>query len=159
MLEISLEGTTRIDSIGRRLRVATEKKMIELTDIMYEKVLENLSGKILNKRSGELFASIHKENAASSDIYVGDVYVSPATAKAWALEKGGKAYYPIEPTKASVLRFYWDKTAQMEYFSHVDHPPSKEFAYLRLALEDMRELVPQGFRDYIQGVLDGGDYA
>ena len=158
MLEISLEGTTRIDSIGRRLRVATEKKMTELTDIMYEKVLENLSGKILNKVTGALAGSVQKQNDVNGDFYIGDVYISPADDKAWALEKGGRRRYPIEPSKAEVLRFI-SKSGELIFTKHVDHPPSKEFAYLRLALEDMRELVPQGFREYIQGVLDGGDYA
>jgi hypothetical protein len=158
MLEISLEGTTRIDSIGRHLRVATEKKMIELTDLMYEKVMENVSGKILNKQTGQLAGSIHKENASAGDFYLGSVYVSPVTDKAWVLEKGGKGYYPITATKASVLHFF-SKSGEEVFTKSVNHPPSKEFAYLRRALEEMEDVVPRGFRDYIQTVLDGGDYS
>ena len=158
MLEISLEGTTRLDSIGRRLRVATEKKMIELTGLMYEKVIENLSGKILNKQSGQLVSSVHQENSANGDFYLGSVYISPITEKALALEKGGKGYYPIIATKASVLHFFTKNGAEV-FTKSVNHPPSREFAYMRTALEEMSPLVPRGFQEYIQGVLDGGDYA
>lgn len=157
MLEVSIEGVTRLDSLGRRLRVATEKKMIELTGVLYEKVQENLSGKVLQKRSGELSGSIRQVNEVHDDFYVGSVFPSPATDKAWALEKGGKGYYEIVATKAQMLKFV-TKSGETLFRKRVNHPPSKEFGYLRLALAETEETVPQGFRDYIQTVLDGGDY-
>lgn len=158
MLEISFVGNTRLDSLGRRLRVATEKKMTQLTDMLYDKVIENLSGKILQRKSGELASSIRKELDFSADVMIGTVYVEPATAKAEALEYGGKEYYPIVATKASVLHFF-TKSGQEVFAKSVRHPPSKEFAYLRHALWDVEELVPEGFREYIQAALAGEDYS
>lgn len=158
MLEISLEGTTRLDSIGRRLRVATERKMIELTAIMYEKVIENLSGKILQKRSGQLASSIRMENDVNGDFYVGSVYPSPADDKAYVLEKGGKGYYPIPTSSKGQILHFFTKTGEEVFTKSVNHPPSREFAYMRTALEEVMPMVPKGFHDYIQGVLDGGDY-
>ena len=157
MLSVALEGTTRLDSLGRRLRVATGKKMEELTELAYQKVIENLSGKVLQKRTGALAASIRKENHVEGDFYLGLVFPAPADAKAFALEKGGKGYYPIVATKASVLHFFM-KSGTEVFAKSVDHPPSKEFAYLRLAAEEMEAIVPEGFREAIRVVLDGGDY-
>ena len=157
MLEIALEGTTRLDSIGRRLRVATERKMIELTGLMYEKVIANLSGAVLQTKTGQLVGSIRQENRAYGDIYVGEVYPAPASPKAWALEKGGSGYYPIEATKAQMLHFF-AKSGDEVFTKSVNHPPSLEFAYMRKALEEVGALIPSGFQEYIQTVLDGGDY-
>jgi hypothetical protein len=157
MLEIALEGTTRVDSIGRRLRVATERKMIELTGIMYEKVISNLSGGVLETKTGQLVGSIRQENHAYGDTYVGSVYPDPASPKAWVLEKGGSGEYPIVATKAQMLHFF-TKSGDEVFTKHVNHPPSQEFAYMRRALEEVGALIPGGFQEYIQTVLDGGDY-
>ena len=158
MLEISLEGTTRFDSLGRRLRVATEKKMVELTDLLYNKVMENISGRILQKRSGALASSIQRSVDLTQEVMVGSVFPEPADPKAWALEKGGTSNYPIVSSKGAMLKFYWDKAGKTVFLSHVDHPASKEFAYLRTALEEIVPEVPRGFQEYIQTVLDGGDF-
>ena len=157
MLEVHLEGVTRIDAIGRKLKAATAKKMTELTEMLYEKVVENLSGKVLEKQTGALLASVHKSVSISDDEYEGMVFVSPETTKAWVLEKGGSGYYPIVPVKASVLHWI-SKSGEEMFAKSVSHPPSKEFAYLRLALEEMEALVPEGFRDAIQLSFEGGAY-
>lgn len=157
MLEVSFEGDTRLDSLGRRLRVATEKKMIQLTGMLYDKVIENVSGKILQKQSGELASSIKQQLDLVGETMLGSVFVDPANDKAWVLEKGGKGYYPIVATKAQVLHFF-TKSGTEVFTKSVHHPPSREFAYMRTALEEMTELVPQGFQEYIRAVLDGGDF-
>lgn len=156
MLSIKLEGQYRIDSLGRRLKAATERKMVELTDVMYAKVMENVSGKILQKKSGELAASIRKHVDISGEPLIGEVYVDPVTPKAMALERGGDRFYPIVPTKATVLKFYWEKLGRTVYLHYVNHPPSKEFAYLAIALAEMEEEVPAGFRDAIYAAWGEG---
>jgi hypothetical protein len=154
MLEIRLEGFTKLDSLGRRLKAATERKMEQLTNLMYEKVMENVSGKILQKQSGALAASIRMETDVRGDQYFGSVFVESPNEKAYALEKGGKAYYPIFPVKAELLRFV-TKSGETVFAKFVNHPPSQEFAYLRTAAEEMVPIIPEGFREYIQAVLDG----
>jgi hypothetical protein len=157
VLEIELIGETRIDSIGRRLRVATERKMLQLTEALYEKVIENVSGKILQIKSGSLVSSIHMTTDFSQELMTGSVYVEPADDKAWVLEKGGKGSYPIVATKAEVLHFF-TKSGVEVFTKSVDHPPSRKFAYMQTALDDMRELVPQGFAQYIQAALNDEDF-
>jgi len=154
-LTVGIFGTDRFDSLGRRLRVATEKQAIKSTDLLYDKVQENLSGRILQKRTGDLAASIHKLYDNTGDGYIGEVYVDPADDKAKALEYGGKGYYTIVPSKGEFLKFYWEKMGSVVFARSVNHPPSKAYHYLALALEDLRDTIPQGFREAIQTTLDG----
>jgi hypothetical protein len=129
--------------------------MTQLTDIMYEKVIENLSGKILQSKSGELVSSIHKERTRLSEgVITGTVFVSPESPKAWALEKGGSGSYPII-AKNQALKFFWDKVGQVVFFPSVNHPASKEFGYLRRALEEMEPEVPERFSDIVALIISG----
>ena len=155
MLEIGLE-TTNINDLDVRIRRAISRKMTDLTRLMYDKVLENLSGKLLNKRSGQLISSIEYDRERISEgVIEGSVYVNPETPKAWALEKGGEREYPILPTKASVLAFYWEKAGQKVFLAGVTHPPSREFGYLRHALDDIEEMIPDRFSDLIWLIESG----
>lgn len=157
-LEVDFVSTTRLDSLGRRLRVATEKNLINLTDVLYAKVIENLSGRILQEKSGQLRDSVQRTTDVMDGyypLYIGTVYVSPITPKAVALEYGGKQSYLITPSKGEFLKFYWEKMGKTVYLRSVEHPPSKAFAYLRSALEEMESEILPSFRDNIQRVLDG----
>jgi hypothetical protein len=157
MLEISLQASgVELEGLDERLKEAVAAKLTELTRLAYAKVVENLSGRILQKRSGQLLGSVREEVYIGTDVMTGSVYMENAGPKAYALEKGGERSYPIFPTKASVLRFYWDKVGRVVYFHEVNHPPSREFAYLRTAAEEVEALVPEGFRSAIDTVLIGG---
>lgn len=153
VLQVSFEGVARIDSLGRKLSRATEQAALDLTDVLYMKVMENVSGKILQKRSGELAASIRQETLIADGVYTSSVWVEPESDKAWALEKGGKGFYVIEATKATVLRFV-TKSGDKIFAKSVNHPPSQKFAYLASALEETEPLIPEKFRDYISAVFD-----
>lgn len=157
MLEIYLEGTNRLDSLGRRLHVLTFRKLTELTDLMYNKVIENLSGKILNKQSGALAESIKIQTEDHGEIMTGVVYVSPETEKARVLEYGGKGYYPILPVKGEALKWI-SKGGETVYAKSVFHPPSREFAYLRTAAEEMAPIIPEQYKEAIQAMLDRGAF-
>lgn len=157
MLEIRIEAFPRLDSLGRRLRVATERKTVEVTHIVYAKVLENLSGKILQKKTGELYSSIRQQVDITSDLIVGEVMVDPTTPKALALEYGGKSEYVIEPVKSTILKFFWEKKNETVYLHSVNHPPSKEFAYMRLAAEETMALIPDKYLEAMNTVIAGGE--
>lgn len=154
-LEIALTGQDKIDAIGRKLHTVTLRKLTQLTDIMYNKVQENLSGKILQKQTGQLASSIRKEVTESGSEMMGVVFVDPVTPKALALEKGGERYYDIYPVRAKMLRFV-NKSGEIVYASHTYHPPSKDFAYLRTALEEMESLIPESFRESIETLIRDG---
>ena len=153
LFEISFDYDSKLDTLDERIKVAVVEKLTSLTQIMYNKVRENLSGFVLNKVSGQLYDSVRQEVSSSGESDFGTVFMEPASPKAWALEKGGNGYYPIVPTKASLLRFFSKQEGQIVFRKEVNHPPSKAFGYLRLAFEEMQELVPEGFEQAINEVL------
>ena len=155
MFDIKFDYDSRLDTMDEAIIIAVTKKLADLTIQMYQKVMENVSGKILQKQSGQLASSINLNFGFDGNTRIGEVFVEPASPKAWALEKGGEKSYIITPVKAQVLHFFWTKIGQEVWLKSVDHPPSREFAYLRLALEEMQDIVPTGMREAIQGVLDG----
>lgn len=155
MLNIKVDYDGRLDDMDVRIWAAVVAKVTNLTQQMYEQVLENLSGKILQVKSGQLLGSIRQTVDAASDTVTGVVGPEPSTPKAAALELGGNRSYTILPTKGTVLKFYWDKMGSTVFFPSVNHPPSKEYAYLRTVMEEMSGIAPEEVRLAMQSVIDG----
>ena len=151
-LKIELIGDTELrakfQTLPDDIQEAVYDKLNWLTNILYESVIENLSGKVLEPRSGELRASIQQETSQNGKTVSGWVGPIPATAKAWVQEYGGNSEYPIVPTKANILHFIASDGAEV-FATRVSHPPLKERSYLRSALEDMPYLVYSAFLDAI----------
>jgi hypothetical protein len=143
----------RFGGLAEEIKTAVAAKLSELTYALYSKVMENVEGRILAKRSGDLARSIRLEVDTANNPMVGAVFPEPADAKAWVLEEGGERNYSILPTKAQVLAFYWEKEGRFAFLPAVDHPPSKAFRYLGLALDEMEPLVSEGFLEAINEVL------
>lgn len=133
--------------------MAMRAKLKELTESLRLKAVANVSGLILQKRTGALADSIVGKINTRGDVAEGIVSVQPANEKAFALEFGGKGYYEIVPVDKRSLMFYWDKMSRKAFFMKVNHPPSKEFAYLRDALSEMEGEVDQGFADVIDQII------
>lgn len=144
MLEVTWAWNGSLDNADGVIQKAIDAKLAELTGKLHGKVLDNLSGKILHKQTGQLFDSIRAKVEFNDGQSVGDVYVEPATEKAFALEKGGKGPYPIVPIKATVLRFY-AKSGDLVFASYVKHPPSEAFHYLGEAFDEIAPIVPEEF--------------
>jgi hypothetical protein len=155
MIEMHFDYDGRLDSMEGEMRAAIARKLTELTTMLHAKVVENLSGKILQKVSGQLAGSVQQTVDTGGEPMVGEVFIDPASPKAWALEKGGEKNYMILPSKGTMLKFYWDKMGQTVFLKEVNHPPSREFGYLRLAAEEMVDLVPAGFNEVLQQLFDG----
>ena len=147
--------TFDLDHLNTRAYAALAKKFVELNDQLYAKVVENVSGRILKKQTGELASQIYREVTIGQDTMLGEVGVRPESPKAWALEKGGKGYYAILPNKSHILHFYWGKLGKMVFLPSVNHPPSRKFGYLISALEEMRTLVPEEMDRALHQALGG----
>lgn len=154
MLRIELEFDEHLAGLDAAIKAAVVRKMTELTVLAYNKVVENLSGKVLQSKTGQLVSSVSWDAEETADGVRGNVFISPQTAKAEALEFGGKSFYTIVPTKASILRFV-SKSGETVFAASVNHPPSHAFRYLGLAADEMRMLVPEGLQEVIQAVIDG----
>jgi hypothetical protein len=138
MLSIEIRATedffTKLKGYTARTQAKYNTELDRITDLVLTKVIENLSGKILQSKTGELVGSISKETHHSGYDFIGFVGPVPATPKAWALEFGGKHSYLIPLGDKGVLA---NKDEQFFSKRAVIHPPSKEYAYLRSALDDV----------------------
>jgi hypothetical protein len=151
MLSIEVKTSDRfgekIYGLSDRIRTKWNAKLEETAHLLKEKVLQNLDGKILHKRSGQLYESIQEETYTSGYYFIAFVGPIPATPKAFALELGGRGDYiiPVGP-KGFLAR------KEDNFFSKRDvlHPPSKEYAYLRTALEEVEPTIPGEFAAILQ---------
>lgn len=128
----------RLGKIDRLMREkiweAVEKTVLNA----YQRLHENLDGKVLNRKTGELYNSAKYELKRGRWEQWGGVYMdSTNTAKSEALEFGGKGYYPIVATKSEMLVFFWKKRNLWFKGPVVDHPPSEKFAYFEKAIAGM----------------------
>jgi hypothetical protein len=132
----------RLYGLSDRVRARWNAKLESTARLLYEKVIENLSGKILQIQSGELLGSIDLEIFTSEYDFIAFVGPVPVTPKAVALEFGGAGDYLIPVGKGGVLA---NKDTGFFSKATVVHPPSKEYAYLRVAMEEVENLIPNEF--------------
>jgi hypothetical protein len=113
---------------------AIAQKLIDVTYLLYQKVMMNVEGAVLHRKTGQLADSIEIHVTTSTDPMVGWVGPVPATAKAWTLEVGGLKSYIIPIGKVGVLA-----NRETGFFSRtaVTHPPLRARHYLQLALDDI----------------------
>lgn len=137
----------KLYGLSDRVRAKWNAKLETVAKLLYEKVIENLEGKILQPRSRQLVDSVDLEIFTSGYDFVAFVGPVPATPKAAALEFGGEGDYVIPVGPKGVLA-----NPQTGFFSKHDvvHPPSKEYAYLRTALRDIENLIPDEFETIFQ---------
>lgn len=152
MIHIDFQYDGRLDSLEPELREAIAAKLVELTAMLHQKVVDNVTGKILQKKTGQLAASIQQTTDTGGNPMVGSVFPAPQDSKAWVLEKGGAKTYIITAVRAKALHFFM-KSGEERFAHSVMHPPSRAFGYLREAAFEMEPLVPEGFQEAIDRVL------
>jgi hypothetical protein len=148
IISVVEEGPTPLlaylDDMPEELRLSIGEGITTLTDLLYDKVMENVSGKLLQTKTGELASSVQKMIDVDTDPMIGSVFVDPVSPKAMALEYGGKDYYMILPSKAKVLRFFTKDGVEV-YSAFVNHPPSRAYMYLRSAFAEIAPMVEGSF--------------
>lgn len=158
MIEISFEYVNAPGALNERIHAALADKFVELAQVLYEKVEANVSGKILQQKTGALAANIAAGTRIDTASNPMTAFIGPANAgqKEKTLELGGRAEYAFYPTKADVLHWF-TKDGESVYRAYVlHHPASKAFHYLQEAADEMSPLMTEGFREAIDRVLRGG---
>src|SRR5574337_884397 len=147
MLEYSIdlfgEEDLRISllEVPEHIRQAVGDKIETLTEELYAKVLDNVNGRLLQRKTGQLASSIQKEVDIGGDVMEGWVGPVPANPKAWVQEYGGKGDYTIVPVNKNWLHFFWEKKGDWVFAKEVNHPPLEARRYLRQALVEMEDRV------------------
>jgi phage gpG-like protein len=140
MLKIVLKdrATLKLRGLPEELRKGLRVVIVRGTQELASLVRANLSGKVLNVRSGRLIGSIKSELHETESAILGTVYTDGVPYAA-IHEYGGKtAAHDIYPRNARALHFW---VGGKEVFaSHVHHPGSviPERSYMRSALAELR---------------------
>lgn len=121
----------------------------ELRARLYDKIADNLSGGLLNRRSGALLDSITTEVEDDGE-GVSIIAESIGVPYAAILEQGGKtAAHEIVATKAQALAFV---IAGAQHFARrVQHPGSifKAYRYMGSALDELADEIASGLKDAV----------
>lgn len=154
---VDRELIVALDGIPSRLVQALEDKLSTLMGLVRVKVEENLSGAVLQTKSGALKGSlVSGVERIGSSTFVGFVDVGPMDAKvaAYAMvhEYGGKDYYEIVPVHKRMLRFV-GKSGDVVFAPYVYHPPAQERSYLRSALWAMESEIVEGLDEALESAL------
>ncbi len=160
MLQISLEGqealAERLGVLPDRLRAALADKVDALAESLFSQVVGvNLSGGVLNARSGVLRDSIQLEASQRNDQIGAEIFSDGEVPYAAIQEYGGKtAAHEILPDKAKVLAFVMN--GKQVFARRVQHPGSQIPArsYLRSALEEQGEDIVQDLTEIVMTIVD-----
>jgi phage gpG-like protein len=156
MLQLSMTGQAelaeRLGVMPDRLRAALAEKIDALAQTLFAQVVGvNLSGGVLNTRSGSLRDSIRMQ-ASQQDGAIGvEIFSDGDLPYAAIQEYGGKtAAHEILPDKARVLAFALN--GSRVFARRIQHPGSQipERSYLRSALEDQGEDIAQGLTTVVK---------
>jgi hypothetical protein len=159
MLAITIEHPLTLEGLDEDIKQALAEKFGQQAQALYDKVIANVSGKVLQTKTGDLRRSIYKEVDLEGDFLFAIVGVNPESPKAWALEVGGKGYYPIDPINVDYLRFIGKGDGTWVFTKHVSHPPSQAYGYLALALEEMEGIFPDEMMTAINQAIQARVYS
>lgn len=155
MLQISLEDASefsaRLDALPDQLRVALTAKIQALAQALYAQVVGvNLSGSVLNARSGALRDSIQIDVQAEDARIDAKIFSNGDVPYAGILEFGGKtAAHEILRDKARALAFLVN--GKQVFARRIQHPGSTFAArsYLGGALDDARGEIAASLREVV----------
>jgi len=142
MLEFSLEGQAELSAslaaLPDNLRAALTDKIDALAQNLLAQIVGvNLSGGVLNARTGALRDSIQLRNDQQDDVQSVEIFSDGSVPYAEIHEYGGKtAAHEIIPDKAKALAFMLG--GKQTFARRVQHPGSNipERSYMRSALDE-----------------------
>jgi len=149
VLALDLEGESaladQLAGLPDALRAALAEKVGSLAQDLYEQVTgANLSGDVLNARSGRLRDSIQIQQHAGDGRTGADIFADGSVPYAAIQEFGGKtAAHEILPNKSRSLAFLMN--GKQIFSRRVEHPGSviPARSYLRSALSDQSDEIVQ----------------
>ena len=158
MLQIRLEGqqalAERLGVLPDRLRAALAEKVDALAQNLFSQVVSvNLSGGVLNARSGALRDSIQVALSQQDNRIDAEIFSNGDAPYAAIQEFGGKtAAHEILPDNARVLAFV--ANGKQLFARRVQHPGSQipERSYLRSALDEQGENILPDLREIVRSL-------
>lgn len=158
MISLKLVDTEIIATFDRltvELRAAVEAKLATLVELVRAKVEENLSGAVLQTKSGALLGALQSGvNSLSGSTVVGFVEIEPGSKPevyGKVHEYGGKDWYEIVPVNKKALAF--ETNGKKIITDYVFHPPAKKRSFMRSALREMMPTIVAEMEETIASLI------
>lgn len=133
--------------LTERLRAELRGEVVRLTRRLAALVRQNLSGRVLHRRSGRLADSVKSQLIETKDQVGGRVFTQ-GVPYARIHEFGGvTSPHVIAARNSKSLAFVWGDRG-LVFFKSVNHPGSRipERSYMRSALDEMRGEILESYR-------------
>ncbi len=131
-----------------RVADAEHAVMEDITDVVYQRVLEKLDGEVIQRKSSKLYDSIKKEVVSDGNLIIGRVYSDGSVPYAVIQAEGGTTSpHEIVVNDARALRY--NIGGLIRFSAKVQHPGSRipGTEYMRDSLADclstIREIASQ----------------
>jgi hypothetical protein len=127
MLQYSVDASSVIEylvAIDERIKASLIKRIDLVTEVLVDRLHGNLTGLVLQERTGRLFRSVQRTPASFDGTYLLGATVTAATEDASygaIFETGGTHAFNIIPTDSRVLMFMMEGKAI--FATRVVHPP------------------------------------
>jgi phage gpG-like protein len=144
-IELKLPNTGRMTE---QIRANLRQQTVVLTRKLRDKVIQNLSGRVLQVRSGRLRGSIRSQMVETKDELGGRVWTE-GVPYARIHEFGGTTSpHVIAAKNSKSLAFVWGAKG-LVFFKRVNHPGSRipQRSYMESALEEMRAEIVEAYRE------------
>ena len=152
---VDQELLVKLDELPAKLHALVREKLETEVSALRLKVQENLTGKVLNTKTGALLGALTSGVEELGNLLVGFVAIEAQDQKvqayAMAHEYGGKGYYEIVPVRKAILQFEYK--GQIVRTPYVYHPPAQQRSYLRSALHEMSSEIEQGLNSAVQEAI------
>ena len=149
----SSAAARRTEEVADEIEVAIYARVQKLTHLMAERVRANLSGEVLQGRSGKLLGTVQEIGpTASGDEITSTVQAGGDEAPYGIVhEKGGERWYMIYPKNARALAFEID--GKLHFFASVHHPPAERRPWFQPAEDEITAIYGDELQQAINEVL------
>jgi hypothetical protein len=151
---VNTEVIARLEALPVELHAAVEAKFASLVQLVREKVENNLSGAVLQTKTGALLGALQSGVETVGGTMIGFVDIEPGgkpEVYGKTHEYGGKGSYEIVPVNKKALAFDWN--GKHIITQYVFHPPAQERSFMRSALREMMPEIVAGLEETIASVL------
>lgn len=144
-LYIEKKRKTLIDMLAERVDIVNQN--------FADRVKDNLSGGVLQTRSGDLLSSVRQEPAQISGNEITAAVTAGGDLAPYGIyfEEGGSGYYEIRPINARVLAFMSE--GRQMFAAMVNHPPTPKLPWFAPEVGPGREEMDTQLNDVFTEVL------
>lgn len=133
------EVSAGIQEVGERVVEALWQRTQLLNHIFAERVRRNLSGEVLQTRSGALLGTVAEQGPSVTDSGITASVTAGGEAAPYGIvhEHGGEKWYMIYPVNKRALAF--EMNGKMVFAASVHHPPLPKRSWFGSVEEEMRD--------------------